>query len=125
MSRRRIGQIALGMLFVVAGLNHYWDPDFYLRMMPGYLPWHPQLVATSGTAEVLGGVLLVLGRAPVVARWWLIALLVAVFPANLEMAFHPTRFPDLPTWALWLRLPFQAVFIWWVWIATRPDMESA
>jgi uncharacterized membrane protein len=53
------------------------------------------------------------------AAWGLVALLIAVFPANLHMAFHPSSFPNVPVWALWLRLPLQLPLIWWAWLYTR------
>lgn len=87
-------------------------------MMPDYLPAHRALVAVSGVFEVLGG----LGVLLPMTRWWagmgLIALLIAVFPANLNMALHPDKFADVPRWALYVRLPLQAVVIAWVAWAT-------
>ena len=99
-------------LFVAAGLNHFRTTDFYVTMMPPYLPWPRGLVWISGAAEILGGV----GILPVVTRrfsgWWLIALLLAVFPANVHMALH--GFQNAPAIVLRLRLPFQGVFMAWV-----------
>jgi uncharacterized membrane protein len=103
-----------GLLFVLAGLNHFVHPAPYLSMMPAYLPWHRELVQASGVAEVLGGIGVLIPRSRRLAAWGLIALLVAVFPANLGVALHGWPGVNLPPWLLWLRLPFQALFIAWV-----------
>ncbi len=108
----------LGALFILAGLNHFLQPRFYLAMMPDYLPAHRTLVAASGYAEIGLGALAFVRQAHQLTRWGLIALLVAVFPANLHMALHPERFPPL---LLWLRLPLQTLLIIWVWWATGDE----
>lgn len=110
-----------GVLFVAAGVNHFVRPDFYVRIVPPYLPWPRELVLVSGVAEVLLGVLLLIPRTTVLAAWGLIALLIAVFPANLHMALHTGQYPEVPAWALWLRLPMQGVLIAWAWWYTRPS----
>lgn len=76
----------LGLLFVAAGLNHFINPAFYLKIMPPYLPWHPFLVYLSGVLEVVLGAALLIRRSARLAAWGLLALLVAVYPANLHMA---------------------------------------
>ena len=83
-------------------------------MMPSYLPWPLELIWLSGVAEIMGGIGLIDPRSRVLAAWGLIALLVAVFPANLNVALHGWPGVNLPPLILWLRLPFQLVFIWWV-----------
>ncbi len=100
------------IFFVAAGLNHFRDPQLYRSIMPPYLPWPMELIAISGLAEVLGGLGLLIPGLRKAAAWGLIALLIAVFPANVEMLFRGFR--GLPTWLLWARLPFQAVFVAWV-----------
>jgi uncharacterized membrane protein len=113
----------LAAAFVAAGLNHFRNADFYVRIMPPYLPWHRELVFVSGVFEILGGIGLLLPRFQVAAAWGLIGLLVAVFPANVHMALHPElgaeRFPNLPDAVWWWRLPLQAVFIAWAYWFTR------
>jgi uncharacterized membrane protein len=109
-----------GPLFIVAGALHFARPRFYEAIMPPWLPRHRELVYASGLAEVAGGVgLLTPLRRP--AGWWLIATLVAIFPANVHMALHPEQFPKVPGGraALYARLPFQAAFIAWVRAAMR------
>ena len=102
-----------GLAFVLAGLNHFRVPGFYLRMMPPYLPWHAPLVYASGVAEVVLGVLLLIPRTTILAAWGIIALLIAVFPANIHMATHPGAFSEFAPMLLWARLPLQALLIAW------------
>jgi uncharacterized membrane protein len=109
----------LCVFFVVAGLNHFINPAFYLKSMPPYLPWHLFLIYLSGVFEVALGVLLLVPALTRVAAWGLIALLIAVFPANIQMALNPRLYPDISPTVLWLRLPLQAVFIAWVYWYTR------
>lgn len=113
-----------GILFILAGLNHFRSPDFYVNIMPPYLPWHRELVAISGVAEIALGALLLFRRWTVLAGWGLIALLVAVFPANLHMAMHPDLYPSLAPAALWMRLPLQGLLIAWAYYYTRPAAHS-
>lgn len=110
-----------GLALVLAGLNHFVNPDFYVRIMPPYLPWHLALVYVSGIAEVALGALLLVPRWSRLAAWGLVALLVAIFPANVHMAMHPESFPDVAPLLLYLRLPLQGVLILWAWWYTRPS----
>ena len=115
----------LGLSFVLAGLYHFINPTFYLRMMPPFLPWHLFLIYLSGFFEMALGMLLLVPKYTRLAAWGLIALLVAVFPANVHMALNPQLFPDLPRVALWLRLPLQAVLIAWAyWFTCGVRRES-
>ena len=109
----------LGLLFVAAGLNHFRSFGFYKRIVPDYLPLHGPIVAVSGVAEVLLGGLLLVPRTARAAAWGLVALLLAVFPANVHMASHAGDFPQFPRWALWARLPLQGVLVAWAWWHTR------
>lgn len=111
----------MGMLYVGAGALHFIATRTYTGIMPRYLPAHRELVLFSGAAEVLGGigVLVPNTRISRVAAWGIIALLVAVFPANLTMITEHNRFPSVPLWAAWLRLPLQLPLIYWAWLYTR------
>jgi uncharacterized membrane protein len=115
---RRHARRLLGALFIVAGLNHFLQPRFYLAIMPDYLPAHAELVAASGYAEIGLGAMAFIPRLRRVTRWGLLALLVAVFPANLHMALHPERYPRIPPALLWLRLLLQPALMTWVWWVT-------
>jgi len=112
-------RVFFGLFFIAAGVNHFLNPAFYLRMMPVYLSWHAELVAISGVAEVVLGAMLLVSRFRVVAALGLIALLIAVFPANLNMALHAEQFRPLSPVALWVRLPIQGVLIAWAYWYTR------
>jgi uncharacterized membrane protein len=108
---------------VAAGLNHFVSPTFYRRIVPPFLPAPRLLVAISGVCEIAGGFGLLVRPLRRSAGWGLIALLVAVFPANIYMAVDPIQTADgrIPAWLLWLRLPLQAVFIAWVWFISLSD----
>ena len=113
--------LTIGM--VLAGINHFIDPATYVAMMPSALPWHLELVYASGVFEILGGLGLIHPRTRRLAGWGLIALLVAIFPANLNMAVNhlPLGGKVVPEWTLWARLPLQIVFILWAWWVSRPE----
>jgi uncharacterized membrane protein len=113
----------LCVLFVLAGLNHFINPAFYLKIMPPYLPWHLFLVYLSGFFQIALGVLLLVPALTRIAAWGLIALLIAVFPANIQMAINPQLYSDINPLAFWLRLPWQAVLIAWAYGHTRPDKQ--
>jgi len=114
----------LGVFFVVAGLNHFNNPAFYLKIMPPYLPCHLWLVYLSGFFEIALGVIILIPALTHVGAWGLIALLIAVFPANIHMAINPQLYPAINPIALWLRLPLQGVFIAWAYWYTRPDVRQ-
>jgi uncharacterized membrane protein len=114
-------RFACGPFFVVAGALHFVKPKVYEAIVPPYLPAPEALVYLSGVAEIGGGIGLMLPATRRRAGWWLIATLLAVFPANLHMAQHPERYPKVPggETALKARLPLQAVLIAWVFSAGR------
>ena len=106
-----------------AGINHFIMPRVYENIMPDYLPAHRELVYASGVAEFLGAVATMHPRTRRAGGWLLIATLVAVFPANVHMALNPERYPSVPGGhpALLARLPLQALFVYWVWLAALRD----
>jgi uncharacterized membrane protein len=120
---RTILRWTLTIFMVAAGANHFVNPPPYLGMMPEALPAHLALVYLSGVAEILGGLGLILPATRRLAAWGLIALFVAVFPANLNMAVNhlPLGTRVVPAWALWARLPLQLVLIGWAYLFTRRD----
>ena len=97
--------------FLLSGLNHFINTDFYLKIMPPYLPWHLPLVYLSGVVEIVLGALLLIPTLTRVAAWGLIALLAAVFPANIHMAVNHELYPAYDVTALWLRVPLQIVLM--------------
>lgn len=116
--RRRL-RLGLGAFFIIAGLAHFAAPHLYDPMMPDWLPAasHRPLIYVSGAAELAGGVGVLLPAFRRAAAWGLIALLVAIFPANFHVALDPAAGADFgfSQTILWLRLPFQAAFVIWVW----------
>ncbi|CAM3099695.1 DoxX family membrane protein [Corallococcus sp. ZKHCc1 1396] len=113
MSVKLLLQFVLALFMVVAGVAHFRKPRMFMGIMPPYLPYPRELVLLSGVAEVLLGVLLVVPQTTRLAAWGLVALFVAVFPANVHMALHPEKFRKIPRALLWLRLPLQGVLILW------------
>jgi len=121
MSRSRA---ALAGFFGLAGAMHFVIPRSYEAMIPPSLPRHREAVVVSGIAEIAGGAAVLHPASRRLARWWLLALLLAVFPANVHMAVNPEQVRGLdlnrvPRWALWARLPLQPLAMLWVWRATR------
>jgi uncharacterized membrane protein len=120
-SSGRRSRWGLAALFVSAGVNHFRAPRAYERIVP---PSRKQeahrLVVISGVAEIAGGVGVLLPATRRLSGLGLIALLAAVFPANLYMARQPEDFPKIPRWALYARLPLQPAMMLWAWRATRP-----
>ena len=109
----------LALFFIFAGANHFWHPEFYMRIMPPWLPWHSALHLTAGFFEFLFGVMLLIPRYQRWAAWGLIAVLIAVYPANIHMAVNHHLYPDLPLIFHWIRLPLQFVLIAWAWWYTK------
>jgi uncharacterized membrane protein len=112
---------ALAAFFIGSGLNHFVMARAYRQIVPPRLQGRDRLlVDVSGVAEVAGGLGVLPARTRRAAGLGLVALLAAVFPANLYMAREPERFPRIPRWALYARLPLQPLMMWWAWRATRP-----
>ena len=110
----------LGMFFIGAGVNHFVRPKAYESIVPPSMGERAgELVAISGVAEIAGGIGVLLPRTRRLAGLGLIALLAAVFPANLHMARNPERYRRIPRWALYARLPLQPLMMRWAWRATR------
>ena len=125
MSAFKIGMKYLfAAIFIFAGFNHFRDPGFYLRIMPPYLPWPSALHLTAGFFEIVLGVMLLIQRFQRLAAWGLIALLLAIYPANIHMAVNRHLYPDVPMVFHWIRLPLQFVLIAWAWWFTRADKEK-
>lgn len=113
--------ILLSVFFTYAGIDHLISPDFYVSIMPPWIPAHLELVYLSGVFEVMGGVGVLIPRFRAFAGAGLVALLIAVYPANLHMAFNPHLFPDIPVVALYIRLALQFLAFYWAYTVTRPD----
>ena len=118
---RRGSLKALAGFFIQAGVAHFVVPDIYKRIVPPGLGDPAMLVRVSGVAELAGGVGVLVPRTRRLAGFGLIALLAAVFPANVYMARNPAKFKKIPAWALYARLPLQPLMMWWAWRATKPS----
>lgn len=124
---KRMIRAICAISMIAVGILHFVQPAGFVKIVPAWLPAPLFLVLLSGFFEVLGGVGLLVRRAHRLAAWGLIALYVAVFPANINMAVHGIQ-PDgthLPLVLLWARLPFQALFIWLAWWLSRSPVEPA
>jgi uncharacterized membrane protein len=105
--------------WIVAGLMHFVIPRQYEAIVPASLArWKKEIVILSGVAELAGGLMVVPESTRRAGRWWLLATLAAVYPANIQMALHPERYEKIPRAALWGRLPLQFVFGWITWRGT-------
>lgn len=114
----------MSAVYVLAGFNHLLNPQFYVAIIPPGLPSPEWLNLISGLAEIVLGVFVLEPRVRVLAAWGIVALLIAVFPANVHMALENVG-PDGPGTGSpafnWMRLPFQGLFVAWAWWYTRPD----
>jgi uncharacterized membrane protein len=103
--------MALG--YIVAGINHFWHPQMYLKIVPHFLPLHEALNYLTGVLEILLGFLLFPKVTRNIAAWGLAILLVLIFPANIQMAIDYTKENHPQKWLTYLRLPLQFLLIWW------------
>ncbi len=110
---------------VAIGIAHFANPEPFVKIVPEILPAKRALVFVSGVFEILGGLGLMIPRTRRAAGLGLIALYLAVFPANINMAVHQIQIGDhpLPAWVPWARLPFQIVFIALAWWVSKPDRD--
>jgi uncharacterized membrane protein len=109
----------LGFFFIGSGVNHFLIPKAYRQIVPPGIGDPATLVTVSGVAEVLAGVGVFLPATRRLSGLGLIALLAAIFPANMHMARNPEKFHKIPRWALYGRLPLQPLAMVWAWRATR------
>lgn len=123
-----VKKIFLGLFvvfYIFSGVRHFIDPDFYVKLMPPYLPLHLELVYLSGVVEILLGLLAAVPRWRAYAAWCVIAMLVAFMPVHIHMVANPELYPEVPEIGLWIRLPVQALFMLWAYWFTRPDLSPA
>ena len=102
-----------------AGTMHFVNAQFYSSIVPPYFPWHWELAYASGICEIVLGILLLIPRFSRTAAWGIIALLIAVFPANIYLYQHQELLPA-PEILHILRLPLQALFLIWAYWHTKP-----
>ena len=115
MSFRDISIVVMSIFYIQIGIKHFTDPNWFMPIMPPYLPYHKGLIYISGSFEILFGFMLIFDRTRFIAGWGLILLLIAVYPANIYLAFNSevqAKMNISHFLASWVRLPFQFVFIW-------------
>lgn len=108
----------MASLYLLAGLNHFRVPRMYTRMIPPAFPAPKALNIISGIAEIILGILLCIPETSAYAAWGIIALLIAIFPANVYMLMNKKAGMGVPKLILIMRLPLQLVLIWWAWLYT-------
>lgn len=128
-SSHQLKEILRGVLaiaLIIVGITHFIRPEQYARIVPPELPYPVALVYISGGFEILGGIGLLIPVISVAAAWGIIALFIAVFPANINQALHSIPIEGIPHQPLlyWVRLPFQSVLIAWAWWYTRHPEEQ-
>jgi uncharacterized membrane protein len=121
---KKTGLYIMAALYVAAGINHFIHPEFYRKIMPPWLPFHDGLIFISGIFEILFALLLLLPVTRRLAAWGIIALLIAVFPANIQMMLNYQQENNPGLWLAVLRLPLQVLLIWWAYSFTKPLTEK-
>ncbi|OXA98026.1 DoxX family protein [Flavobacterium oncorhynchi] len=109
----------MAILYILAGLNHFRNPGMYIKIIPPVFKNPKVINILSGAAEIVLGILLTLSFSTHIAAWGIIALLIAIFPANLYMYQNKKASFDLPKWILFVRLPLQVVLIFWAYQYTQ------
>jgi uncharacterized membrane protein len=119
---KRIALVLASCFYIGAGILHFTKTAFYLKIMPPYIPWHLAMVQISGVCEILGGIGLLIPQTRRASAWGLVALLIAVFPANVYMVTDPVAAgaAAISPLVLWGRLPLQLFLVFWVLWVTRP-----
>ncbi len=125
-TREAQSRVLLAIFFIAGGALHFISPGPYLAIMPPFLPWPAALVFISGVAEIAGGSGILWPRTRKLAALGLIALLIAVFPANVYAAVHGTQIGgrSVPLWILWARLPLQPLLMAWVYFGCWKERKS-
>ncbi|MCJ8325470.1 MAG: DoxX family protein [Campylobacterales bacterium] len=114
-----IFRVLLGILFVFGGYAHFTKTEFYLNAMPSYIPFHEFIVYSSGVIEILLGLLLMIPKTSQKAAIGIIILLIAIFPANINMYLNHQDFEGMSETSLLIRLPIQLVLIAWAYVYAR------
>ncbi len=117
----RIPLLIVSLFFLTGSIAHFVVADFFVMAMPDYLGYHWELVIVSGVFELLGAIGILMPKLRLLAGYGLIALCLAVFPVNINMALYPEQFPEVTEIFLYVRLPFQILFIWFIWWAITPE----
>lgn len=124
MTGKKIGLSIVFLFFLVGGIGHFVATDFFVRIMPPYIPYPEAMVWLSGVAELVLAAALLSRRLRSAAGWALMLLICVVSVANIHMWLHPELFPEVPEWALSARLVLQVGLLWLVWWSTRPARDT-
>ena len=108
---KTVSIVIMSLFYIVAGINHFINPDWFVRIVPPILPFKAALVYVSGVFEIVLGSLLIFPRTRFIAGWGLILLLLAVYPANIYVALSNGKAMNITPVMAWGSLPFQFVFI--------------
>ncbi len=111
MSIKLITIYLMGLFYIQIGIKHFTNTEWFMQIMPPYLPYHLELVYISGAFEIILGIMLLFKKTRFIAGWGLILLLIAVFPANIYLAQTNGAAMGTTPAIAWGRLPFQAIFI--------------
>lgn len=117
----RIPLLVISLFFFAGGLAHFVFTDFFVMAMPDYLGYHQELVLISGIFELAGAMGILVPKTRFWAGCGLIVLMVAVYPANINMALHPEQYPEIPRLLLYARLPLQFLMAWFVWWSIKAE----
>jgi uncharacterized membrane protein len=118
-------QYLLAVFFIFGGVMHFVNPEFYLPMMPPYIPAHEFMVMLSGVTEIVAGIMLAIPKTTKAGAWFIIAHLVIFFSVHIYMIQEAaTEFSDVPLAALWIRIPVQFLFIAWAFWFTRDTIAK-
>jgi uncharacterized membrane protein len=113
MRLNRVSLVAQASLYILGGINHFWHPAFYVHIMPDHYAHPKTLVLLSGVAEILGGVGLLVLATRRFAAAGIVLMLIVFLDVHVFMLTHQARFPDVPVWLLWARIPLQFLLIAW------------
>ncbi|MBI3520816.1 MAG: hypothetical protein HY062_15875 [Bacteroidetes bacterium] len=119
MKKRQISLICLSLLYLIAGINHFVNAEFYMKIMPHYFPIPLELVYISGICEIILGILMQFKKTRKVAAWLIIAMLVAFLPVHIQMVIDTYASFGILFWVAILRLPLQYVLIRWAYLLSK------
>lgn len=116
---KKVSLYVMALLYIAAGINHFRSAEFYFKIMPPYMPHPFTIIYVSGFFESALGFLLLFKKTRRLAAWGIIALLVAVFPANVQMLVNYLHENNPRLWVAIIRLPLQLPLIWWAYLFTK------